>query len=214
MVIEVVGSEAAPAAFKMITLDPIDYTNGTGSQEDDFRWILNLEGGLFHGTDLNPPIFPGQNVIKLQGGEFYFRTAARSEPRYQYRRSGGGKTETTFRTIGVIATASVFLGADQAVVMRWQDGTRQDDRVLTLSKAANTVYEIYIENTPLFMDPPRDSDLPNFDELVEYYKVIPEIPMSATRRFRLLPEPFDTGDGDHGTPTIPCQVMTLDGSGN
>ena len=213
MSISVAGNMAAPAAFKLVTLDPIDYVNGTGTREDDFRWILNLEGGLFHGDELNPPIFPSQNVIKLHDGEYYFRTAARSEPRYQYRRMNGGKPETIFRFIGAIASASVFLQENQGLVIRWQDGTQERDRTLTLSKMADTVYEVYIENTPLFLDEPRQADLPNFDELVQYYKVIPQIPPTPNRRFKLVPE-LRPGEADQGSPEIPCQVMTLDGPGN
>jgi hypothetical protein len=208
MSISVAGNMAQPSAFKLVTLEPIDYEHGTG-REDDFRWILNLEGGLFHGEELHPAVFPSQNVIRLQEGEYYFRTAARSEPRYQYRRMNGNKPEFVFRTIGGIASASVFLQENQAVVLRWQDGTRERDRTLTLSKMADTFYEIYIENTPLFLDEPRQADLPNMDELAEYYKVIPQIP-AGNRRFKLVPELYP-GEGDRGSPDIPCQVMTLDG---
>jgi hypothetical protein len=213
MSIHVAGNIAAPAVFKMVTVEPINYANGTGSREDDFRWILNLEGGLFHGDELNPVIFPGQNVIKLHDGQYYFRTAVRSEPRYQYRRMNGGKPEFVFRTIGAIASASVFLEENQSLVMEWQDGTQEDGRILSLSKMENTVYEIYIENTPLFADEPTQGDLPNFDELVEYYKVIPGVIASPNRRFKLVPELF-VGGGDLGSPDIPCQVLTLDGPGN
>ena len=125
---------------------------------------LNAEGPLFHGAELNVPIFATHNVIRLRGGEIYFKTAARASPRYQYRRRGGNKPDAVIGAIGAVASASVFLNDDQRLVMKWQDATRETDRTHVLEKAAaaDTTYEIYIENTPLYLDPPREQDLPSW----------------------------------------------------
>lgn len=238
MTIEVSPAVASPAAFKCVTLDPVNYETGEGAPDNDFRWILNLEGPLFHERELNPSIFGTQHVIKLQGGEFFFQTALRADSRLDYVRKGGGKTDLRLKRIGAIASASVFLAANQSVVLRWKDGTQEADRVLTLTKSAQgATYEIYVENTPLYteLDPSNPSV---HDELIEYYKVIPEIPpMPMSARFRLEPSfptfegesapgpspagsgeyrPSESGEGEppegeEGSPSIPCQVMTLDG---
>ena len=219
MRIEVVGgaAPAAPAAFKLVTANgPLDLKNpAEGTRPDDFRWMLNLEGPQFHNAVLNAPIFGSQNVIRLRNGEYYFRTAARVGRRFRYRRSGGGQGEATFGSIGVVAAASVFLADSQALVMHWQDGTREDDRVLTLDKVPGTHYEIYIENSPLFLDPPTPAELASRDELIEYYKLLPGVPaFPLGRRFRLVPEPAPVpDDGDLGSPSVPCQVVTLDEPG-
>lgn len=219
ILIEVVGGAApvAPAAFKLVTANgPLDLKNpAQGTRADDFRWMLNLEGPQFHNEVLNAPIFGSQNVIRLRNGEYHFRTAARVDPRFQYRRSGGGQDDATFGSIGVVAAASVLLSENQSLVMRWQDGTREDDRVLTLSKVPGIQYEIYIENSPLFLDPPTPAELAGRDELIEYYKLLPGVPaFPLGRRFSLVPEgapvPVET---DEGSPSVPCQVVTLDGPG-
>jgi hypothetical protein len=64
-----------------------------------------------------------------------------------------------------------------------------------------------------------DNDvLAQFDELAEYYKMLPEIPQTIPNqppaRFKLVPVIPDTpAPGDKGTPDIPCQVMMLNGPG-
>ncbi len=220
ILIEVVGGGApvAPAAFKLVTANgPLDLKNpAEGTRLDDFRWMLNLEGPQFHNAVLNAPIFGSQNVIRLRNGEYHFRTAARVDSRFQYRRSGGGQDDATFKSIGVVAAASVFLSDDsQSLVMRWQDGTRENDRVLTLSKVRGIRYEIYIENSPLFLDPPTPAELAGRDELIEYYKLLPGVPaVPLGRRFRLEPEGAPVPvESDEGSPSVPCQVVTLDGIG-
>lgn len=219
MRIEVVGgaAPAAPAAFKLVTVnEPLDLKHpARGTRVDDFRWMLNLEGPHFHNTVLNAPIFGSENVIRLRNGEYFFRTAAQVGRRFRYRRTGGGQEAATFGSIGVVASANVFLAENQAVVMRWQDGTREDERVLTLDKVPGTYYEIYIENSPLFLDPPTPAELATRDELIEYYKLLPGIPpFPLGRRFKLLPE-FNPNPeaGDLGSPSVPCQVVTLDEPG-
>jgi len=202
-----------PAIWKCVTTDPIDYAQGTNPPPDtDFRWLLNLEGPLFHGRALETDIFKTKHVIRLRNGEYFFRTAALSEPRLEYHRTGGGKAPFTFRKIGTTASASVFLINQQQVVLKWNDDN--DEQALTLEKAPNTTYEIYIENAPLFQDSPPESELVNYDEFVEYYKVIPKVlPCPEGTRFKLVPAHHDTGGGNEGSPTIPCQVIILDGPG-
>jgi hypothetical protein len=224
MLIEIVGAGPTPAAFKCIKMVggvpvPIDYTSGAGEPPDqDFRWILNLEGPQFHRRELTPPVFNSHHVIRLRGGEYFFRTAARADARVEHKRREGGQGPVTFRRIGVIASASVFLAENQSVRVRWQSPTREGDHLVQLQKAANTTHEIYINNAPLFLDTPTQGEHPEFDELSEYYKVIPEIPPTPPgTRFQLVPNivaPLGLGGLESGSPDIPCQVQRLDGTGD
>jgi len=209
MLFEVLGEEpvVAPAAFKVVTDDPIDFRDPLSTRADDFRWILNVEGPLFHNKALNPPVFASQNVIRLRGAEYYFRTAARPHDKLQYRRSGGNQDEVIFRTIGSVACASVFLDPDQSFVMKYQDGAREEERFLPLEQLENVQYEIYIENTPLCLDKPGEQDLAQMDEFVHYYKIL-DVP--PDERFSVVPE-FVRGQA--GSPDVPCQVVTGDGPG-
>ncbi len=234
---------ASPAALSCKTLDSINYETGANPPPDeDFRWILNLEGINFHEKELRPAVFGSQNVIRLRGGEYFFRTAVRANNDFIFKRSGGGKDPKDFRRIGAIARASLFLANNQGVKLSWQDGTQEEDRVLTLTKATGSTYEIYIENTPLYRNAPNpnQSQFPEFDELIEYYRVVTEIlPTTlgtSPARFKLIPtrSPIvplvegesapDSGlagsdagelrEAQKGSPAIPCQVMTLDGPSN
>ncbi|HZI59637.1 MAG TPA: hypothetical protein VFD62_02940 [Pyrinomonadaceae bacterium] len=211
MLIEVRGGAApiVPAAFKLIGNEPIDLENRASARPDDFRWILNVEGPLFHERPLNFPGFPSQNVIRLRRGEYYFKTAAHPSDRLLYDRSGGGKPPATFDTIGSVASASVFLNEHQTLIMRWRDGTRDEDRVLRLEQSDDTRYEIYIENTPLFLDTPTEPELPGLDEFIHYYKIL-DVP--EAERFSVVPR-MRPGMGNLGTPDVPCQVLTEDGPG-
>ncbi len=209
------GAPVAPAAFKLVSNGPINFEDANSTTEDDFRWILNLEGDQFHDAVLNAPVFESQNVIRMRGGEYNFKTAARPDLRLRYRRRGGNKPEKTMAAIGAIACADVYLVNDQRLVMKWQDGTQERDRTLSLPKIAETTYEIYIENTPLFLDSPVGAAVADREEFKEYYKLFPGVPaVPLGNRFALVPEVFvDPLNPQMGSPEIPCQVVTLDGPG-
>jgi hypothetical protein len=223
MSITVLGTEddpVTPAAFKCVKKgEPIDYTSGASNPPDeDFRWILNLEGPQFHERSLKAPIFNSHHTVKLQGGQYFFRTAVRAPAAMGHRRKGGGKSPVTFRRIGVIASASVFLTGDQSVTLAWQATTKEGDFTLTLHREENTTHEIYINNAPLYLDRPPSPDdpssgeLPLFDELPDYYKLIRNV--AEEDRFQLIPTILVDTRGDEGSPDIPCQVQRLDGPGD
>jgi hypothetical protein len=195
------------AAWKCVGEGPIDYDDPPGGNPSDFRWILNLEGEHFHGRRLNPEIFNSEHVIRLQGGEYYFRTGVRSPAHLRIRRGEGGKGDREFKRIGAVARASLYLNPNQSVFLKWiHEG---DVRTVTLTRQAGVRHEIYIENTPLYDY--DNENLDRHDELRELYKVIPEI--EEDDRFTLKPfrpEQDDAVNGDRGTPSIPCQVVRLD----
>ncbi len=206
---------ASPAAWGCRTFAT------TPVHPNDFRWILNLEGPDFHARELHPTVFPNTpRVIRLQGGQYFFRTAMRSNGRFEYSLTRAGEEVLRFPIIGAVACASVFLDPGQEVKLTWKGLNKDADNFVRLSQDTGTTHEIYINNTPLFVDPPpgiiSDEELKQFDELVEYYKIIPvtEVPQDA--RFQLVPvNPVRSlpGHGQTGTPDIPCQVMLLDGAG-
>lgn len=211
--VEAGPTPVVPAAFKLVGNDTINFADRRSAPKDDFRWILNVEGPLFHNRRLNFPGFASQNVIRLHKGEYYFKTAAHPNKRLQYVRRGPGAAAepVTWDTIGSVASASVFLENDQALIMKWRDGTRDEDRELVLEKNDKVRYEIYIENTPLFLDTPGEIDLPRMDEFIHYYKIL-DVPEGE--RFSVVPKmrPPEPGEGQLGTPDVPCQVLTQDGT--
>lgn len=221
MTIEVIEAVPAPAALAFITATEIDYEHGTLAPPEDFRWIINLEGGLFHGDELNSLVFASQHTIKLQGGVYYFYTALRTGDGLRFERTEGGKSPKTLRKIGCVVGARVFLQDNQAIEMRWHDG--QEERLLRLSKPQqlNVSHEIYIENSPLYEEPTNSTARARHSELTEYYKIFPNIPEAA--RFKLEPVrevapgvlPADAGSlkygSQRGSPSIPCQPIILNG---
>lgn len=207
----------SPAAFNCRTFGPINYESGeeppNNPPGDDFRWVLNLEGPLFHKKTLNPVIFNSHHVIRLQGGEYFFRTARRTSGRFDMLRQGGGMNDARFKKIGAVARASVFLVGDQRVKLSWRGPVAES--TVTLHKQANTTHEIYINNAPLFVDEVTSDApvLPQFDELVEYYKLFSTQEVPVGDRFKLVPaKPTTPAPGEAGSPDIPCQVMRLDGT--
>lgn len=206
MIMEVIPAATTQAAWSCEGEDTLDYTTGEGRFEDDFRWILNLEGNLFHDRELTPSVFGTTDMIRLQGGEFFFRTAFRSPQRLKYERRGGGKDPLNLRRIGAIARASVFLIEHQSLVMRWNDGIQ--NRTLTLTKSnAGITYEVYVQHTPLFIQP---GDVGAHDELGQFYRIIPEVAGGSRFTFAAVDDPLVP---ETGSPDIPCQVGKLNGPG-
>lgn len=232
MSIEIDGSgRPAPAAFKFVTPAALNFETGevppeTPEVAEDFRWIINLEGGLFHGDELDCTVFGTQHVIRLGGGEYYFYTARRADSGLKFVRKEGGKGPKDFRRIGSIIGARVFLSGDQSITLTWNDGMQEEDQTLRLSKPqTGSIHEIYVENSPLYEPPSNSGTPPRHSELPEYYKVIRG--KIGNARFRLDPvkengpqadgqaAPPPSGsakfDSERGSPSIPCQSIVLDG---
>ena len=214
MTIEVNPPADTLASWKCVSATAINPESGAvgpsgggGPQAEDFRWVMNLEGGLFHNANLRCSVFENrQHVIRLQQGEFFFRSGNRARPGLRYERRQNGQNPANFRGLGAIARVSAFLGQTQTVIMRWNDAT--GPQVLTLEKPPQGgIHEIYVENTPLFIDP---ATALGHDELAEYYKVLPDVAQNAKFTFRSFQEPQPGPGFDAGTPTIPCQVVRLD----
>lgn len=206
LLIEVIPAASTQASWSCEGTDTLNYETGAGQFDEDFRWILNLEGDLFHDTGLTPSVFGTTDMIRMQGGEFFFRTAFRTPQRLKYERRGGGKPPLDLRRIGAIAQASAYLVSHQSLVMRWSDGVQ--NRTLTLTKSTQgATYEVYIQHTPLFM---QRGDLAGHDELNQFYRIMPEVLGNNRFTFGVVddPQPHDTG-----SPEIPCQVGKLNGPG-
>lgn len=204
MTIQINPQSDTRAAWKCVGETSPNHQTGVGAPPDDFRWILNLEGALFHNTNVVCPLFNNrQHVIRLLDGEYFFRTGLRAPAGLRFVRKLAGQNPADFRRIGAIARVSAFLNPTQTLVLTWHDGTQE--QVLPLDKPPqNGVHEVYIENTPLFIDP---AVAIGHDELAEYYKVL-DVPPAQRFTFTTIRETI--GAFDRGTPTIPCQVIRLD----
>jgi hypothetical protein len=206
MIFEISPAASTQAAWSCEGTDTLNYETGAGQFDEDFRWILNLEGDLFHDRDLTPSVFGTTDMIKLMGGEFFFRTAYRTPQRLKYQRRGGGKPPLDLRRIGAIARASAYLVTHQNLLLKWNDGTQP--RVLTLTKSSEgATYEVYIQHTPLYV---QRGDMGAHDELGQFYRVIPEVAGNDRFTFGAVDDPLVP---ETGSPEIPCQVGKLNGPG-
>ena len=205
MTIEMTPPSDTLAAWRCVGDTPPNAQTGGGAPPEDFRWVLNLEGTHFHNSDVVCPLFQNnrQHVIRLQNGEYFCRTGIRSPAGLRFVRKLLGQNPNDFRRIGAVGRVSVFLNPTQTLSLTWHDGVQE--RVLPLEKPPqNGFHEIYIENTPLYLDPTLALAQ---DELAEYYKVL-NVPPEA--RFTFLPVREAIAAFDKGTPTIPCQIVRLD----
>jgi hypothetical protein len=168
---------------------------------EDFRWIVNLEGSLFHGHPLTVNTNATRPGITIKNGIYYFHTAARKTG--PITRTGGGEVDQELTAIASIAAASLSLGSQPAVVT-WTRGT---SHTLKLHKVAGTSYEIYIDNSPLFMDPGS----PPHNELHEYYGVLSGFGDKFDLDFHTT-SLVGTGKFDtmRSSPNIPCQAIALE----
>lgn len=214
MTMEVSSFAGTPVAYKHTPATPPDFDTGQGV-DTDFRWVMNLEGALFHERQLDSDVFRTQHHILLRGGEYFFHTADRTSG-LPIVREGGGKPERPLASIASIVGANLYLHEGQCFVVRWNDGRKE--QTLPLEKpAAGIVHEVYVENSPLFEEqsaPQRHS------ELRAYYQII-KGHGSAEFNLRMdgevepancdvsaAPAKFSPRDG---SARIPCQSITLDG---
>lgn len=210
------GFDPHPSIF--YKYQPSAFSNELGiGEDDDFRWILNLEGHLFHGRRLSVDTTGTRPGIIIHNGVYFFYTARKKAG--PIIRTGGvtsaGDPQPNVPLTGMSTTAGASLSLDtqQASVM-WRDagGT---DRTLPLRKIAGVSYEIYIDNSPLFEEPGAGQ---THSEFKEYYEVL-NVP--ENERFELI-VPVDTSAPGGGglakfnikniaaTPDIPCQTIVLE----
>jgi hypothetical protein len=183
---------------------PSSFDNPLGvGAPDDFRWIVNLEGRLFHKRPLSVDTTGTRPGITVENGIYYFYTARKKTGRIT--RTGGGEPDLDLTGIASTVGANLSIGANP-VVLTWHKGT---NHMLELDRVAGTSYEIYIDNSPLFLD--LEDEATHHSELNEYYDVLPGV----GTRFDLDFHPVSlVGSAKfntiRSTPNIPCQSIVLE----
>ncbi|MDT7542444.1 MAG: hypothetical protein QOE33_2348 [Acidobacteriota bacterium] len=213
------------AMYKYVPSASFDPIHPTGNEQDeDFRWVVNLEASHFHGQPLTVDTTksrPGGvmgGVIDgvIDSGVYYFYTAQLKKEQIEVVQ--GHTPKSPLASIATLIGAYLYLDDEtEAVVTCRASG---GDHVLRLERpdvAAGVSHEIYIDNSPLFEDPVQGG---SHSELVEYYRVITGVPKD--KRFNLTfpgVAPLAAGAALKGSAKfnlfgsvrIPCMSITLDG---
>jgi hypothetical protein len=217
--IRVTNATSQPAAYKYVPSPRFNPINPTGDeQDDDFRWVINLEGSNFHGRPLSVDTHKTRPGILIEGGVCYFYTALLRQGSIGVTQ--GGANRPPLQGLAAIIGANLYLdnGSEAVVTCHAAGG----DFVLPLGAPGGGVsYEIYIDNSPLFEDA---SSGHTHSELKEYYGVIQGVPSGEQFNLvfpNLAPDLQREGGevrgslkfNNVGSARIPCQSITLDGNG-
>jgi hypothetical protein len=175
--------------------DTLDRTGTTSGQENDIRWVIDLESADFHDRPIAiRPDGVGFGMYMTKG---HFYTAAKTDPKFQVKRRDGGKPDAEFhRVASVIAADIVFEHADSALDLHWG---RDAGYTLRLEKKPNVTYEIVVDNSPALEAEARTSD-DMHSELKRYYQVLSDV--APGERFDLV---FDGPI----SPDVPCMGLIL-----
>ena len=215
--VRVEPTSTTPAAYKYLPSSSFNPINLTGNeQDDDFRWIINLESSIFHGTGLSVDYSKTQPGVVIEGGVCYVYTALVRKG--QVLVTQGGASRPPLQGLSAIVGANLYLDSGSGAVVTCHH-SNDEDFVLRLEALGGGVsHEIYIENSPLFEDPTSGS---THSELREYYKVIPGIlpEEQFNLEFPTPPQSVEQRKVDDPPPQVdlmasfrvPCQSITLDG---
>lgn len=194
---------------------------GTGQEsDDDFRWIIDFQQ-LHPERSLTIDTAKTQPGINFSNGSYFFLTPQRKLNVKIDLAPGHVATPPPDRTaITSIIGAYVYLDKErhEQLVLKWgAEGTELPLEILPLEvpEDENAYYEIYIENSPLFVRPGS-----SHDEFAEYYNIIKEgsevVPEAERLTISFPDEPrFTEGSAKYNTrrmtPRIPCQPVVLGG---
>jgi hypothetical protein len=149
----------------------------------------------------------GQPSIFLNDALFY--SADQTDSALQVDLQRGGATVRPLTPFASIIGANIY---DRLVTVEWRlKGVLQT--LMLTQPAAGFSYEIYVKNDPTFQPPPPPG-IPPHDELREYYKLLPNVPVPEQFNllFRSIP-PINLLSAkldDRGSIRIPCMSVIDD----
>lgn len=217
MTITITPPSSSPVVYKFLPSPFFDPELPIG-QDNDFRWIINLEA--LHGKQLDIDTTKTRPGIIIGGGVYYFYTAQRMVETIRLKQNGTIKK--SLKAVASIIGANLYLdNADQQIVMTWR-GNGQLNTLRLNKPQAPVSHEIYINNSPLYEDPLLGI---SHSELAEYYSVISNVTegeqfeleypaqlLDSTSRAKLVESQGGSAKFTSlfGSPSIPCQSVVLD----
>ncbi|HEY0547013.1 MAG TPA: hypothetical protein VGC91_16665 [Pyrinomonadaceae bacterium] len=182
LTIEVSPAPSAPVVYKFQPTEIFDPAQENGGDEQDFRWITNLDE--LHNAALSVDVTQTRPGILIKNGLYYFYAAARLVSPITVTQ--GGIPQSQIAALASIVGANLFLEDGSEVILTWNEGGVTQTLPLEKPQQAGISYEIYFDNSPLFAD---QSGGPTHSEFPEYYDIVKSPSGAAiplTQRFDLL----------------------------
>jgi hypothetical protein len=165
LTIEVSPAPSAPIVYKFQPTEIFDPTQENGGDEQDFRWITNLDE--LHDAALSVDVTQTRPGILIKNGLYYFYAAARLVSPITI--THGGKSQSQIAALASIVGANLFLEDECEAILTWDEGGSIQTLHLEKPQQAGISYEIYFDNSPLFAG---QSGMPTHSEFPEYYEIV------------------------------------------
>jgi len=212
--IEVSPPPSAPLVYKFQPTEIFDPTLASGGDEQDFRWITNLDE--LHKADLTVDLAQTRPGIMIKNGLYHFYAAARLVSPILITQ--GGRPRSEIAALSSIIGANLFLEDGSEAVVTWNEGRATQTLSLEKPQQAGTSYEIYFDNSPLYADQSLGAI---HSEFPEYYAIVKsplgeDIPLNQQFDMQVLnafPPRHQSGSIKFDLrccPRIPCQSIVLE----
>lgn len=167
---------------------------------------INIQGGDFHGGNIGEvDVLNGRPSILLDSAILYTADTTRDDLTIKVRKKNQDPKELA--PFASLIGANIYLDNGDEVSITWQvQGVLEQ---LKLPKRNDGVsYEIYIINDPLFEN--ETLQIPAHDELMEYYKMFPQVPLEQQFRMEVVNPPVIANappSNDRGSARFPCMTV-------
>ena len=180
---------------------------GASPEGEGLDQAINIQGGDFHSGRIGEvDMLGGRPSILLDDAVLY--TADKTRPDLTINLKKNNRQVKALEPFASLIGANVYLDEGDAVNVTWQvQGVIEQ---LQLAKRNDDVsYEIYIVNDPPFEN--ETLQIPEHDELHEYYKLFPAVPLQEQFRLEVIQPPVTAGAPalDRGSNRIPCMSVLM-----
>jgi hypothetical protein len=171
----------------------------------DFRWVLDLEGKLFHKRKLS--ITPGtlERKIRISNGVMSVRNVAPRSIKYAFPEAARLASHTLERS-GIyvayqIAVDLVADSPDNSVIISYNQAMSEKLNKISLAPSEDYYYEIFLNNN---CPEPEEEDAVKkyFSDFQHYYNVFSEVLANERYDFGAI----NTGGGSRSSP---CDLILL-----
>jgi hypothetical protein len=177
---------------------------GQSPEGASLEYAINIQGGDFHGGNIGEvDMLGGRPSILLNDAIFY--TADTTSPELTINLKKNNQKVKTLEPFASLIGGNIYLDQGDSVSVMWQvQGVIEE---LKLAKRDDGVsYEIYIVNDPLYEN--ETLQIPEHDELREYYKLFPQVTLQEQFRLEVIPPALNAAAGpERGSTRNPCMSV-------
>lgn len=168
--------------------------------ESSLELALDLTDKEFHDQPLEVNTDLGRPSIFVDDGFFY--TAEKTPDAVLVTLNQGGKELRPVNRLANLIGCNIYQqdqDDDDFLTMNWMENGAP--KVFELKPPNSTIWEVYILNEPLFINPTGAEE---HDELKEFYKILTTVPPQDQFKFEV-----DTTNAEKGTPHTLCMTMVI-----